>query len=289
MYYHVNGELVDSSNASVSVRDRGFMYGDAAFETLRAYGGSIFEWEAHLARLKRTCETLAMPDAVPGDLANRVEETLAANDLEDAYVRVSVTRGEQPGKLTPHPTVEPTIVVIVASLPRGGLDGRSIWDEPAVLRTVKTRRIPDEALPADIKTHNYLNGILARLELRRTQRGDTIADEALIRDLNGYITEGTTSNVFFITDGTLCTPSLDASILPGITRSVVLSLAQKVNIPVETDHYRIEDIHAANEVFLTNTTWELRPVTTLDGIEIETGAMTDRLIRLFNQRIEQFY
>lgn len=289
MYYHVNGDLVASSDASVSVRDRGFMYGDAAFETLRTYGGTIFEWEVHRERLEHTCKTLGMPGAVPDDLADRVRETLTANDLGDAYVRVSVTRGEQPGKLTPHPNVESTIVVLVKPLPRGGVDGESVWDEPATLRTVETRRIPDEALPADIKTHNYLNGILARLELRQTGRDGVNADEALIRDLDGYITEGPTSNVFFVTDGTLYTPSLDTSVLPGITRAVVIDLAQQASIPVETKRYQVDDIYAADEVFLTNTTWELRPVTTIDGMNIETGPMTGRLISSFDRQIERLY
>lgn len=289
MYYHVNGDLVASSDASVSVRDRGFMYGDAAFETLRTYGGTIFEWEAHRERLEHTCKMLGMPGAVPDDLADRVRETLTANDLGDAYIRVSVTRGEQPGKLTPHPNVESTIVVLVKPLPRGGVDGESVWDEPATLQTVETRRIPDEALPADIKTHNYLNGILARLELRQTGRDDVSADEALIRDLDGYITEGPTSNVFFVTDGTLCTPSLDTSVLPGITRAVVIDLAQQASIPVETKRYQADDIYAADEVFLTNTTWELRPVTTIDGTDIETGPMTGRLIGSFDRQIERLY
>lgn len=289
MYYHVNGDLVASSDASVSVRDRGFMYGDAAFETLRTYGGTIFEWEAHRERLEHTCKTLGMPGAVPDDLADRVRETLTANDLGDAYVRVSVTRGEQPGKLTPHPNVESTIVVIVKPLPRGGVDGESVWDEPATLRTVETRRIPNEALPADIKTHNYLPGILARLELRQPGRDSVSADEALIRDLDGHITEGATSNIFFVTDGTLCTPGLDTSVLPGITRAVVIDLAQQAGIPVETKRYHIGDIYTADEVFLTNTTWELRPVTTIDGMDIEAGPMTGRLISSFDRQIERLY
>jgi branched-chain amino acid aminotransferase len=288
MYYHVDGDLVPDSEATVSVRDRGFMYGDAAFETLRAYGGTTFEWAAHRDRLERTCETLGMPDAVPEDLADRVRETLAANDLDDAYVRVSVTRGEQPGKLTPRPEVDPTVVVVVKPLPRGGVDGEPVWDGPAALRTVETRRIPDEALPADVKTHNYLGGILARLELRRTA-GEDAADEALVRDTDGYVTEGATSNVFFVDGGTLHTPGLDASILPGVTRSVVLELAERADLPVETGRYRVEDIRAADEVFLTNTTWEVRPVTAFDGTDFEVGPTTERLMDAFDRRVERLY
>ncbi len=137
-----DGTLVPEDEATVSVRDRGFMYGDAAFETLRAYGGEPFRWDAHRERLQRTAETLGFADAVPEDLGERVDETLAANDLEEAYVRLSVTRGVQPGKLTPGADVDPTVVVICKELPRGGLDGERVWDEPASAQTVRTRRIP---------------------------------------------------------------------------------------------------------------------------------------------------
>src|SRR6056297_2182236 len=100
MQYHVNGELVPAGDATISVEDRGFQYGDAAFETLRAYNGHLFEWEAHLDRLENSCSIMGMPDAVPEDLEDRVQDTLTANDLAEAYVRVSITRGVQPGKLT---------------------------------------------------------------------------------------------------------------------------------------------------------------------------------------------
>ncbi|MFQ3318587.1 MAG: branched-chain amino acid aminotransferase, partial [Natronomonas sp.] len=185
MQYHVNGELVARENATVSVDDRGFRYGDAAFETCRAYGGEVYRWQRHAERLQRTCETLGMPDAVPDDLALRVAETLDANDLEGAYVRTSISRGVQLGKLTPDEDVDPTVVVYVRPLPRGGVDGERVWDDPAVVQSVKTRRPPDAALPADAKTHNYLNGILARLELRTASSDTYQPDEALIRDTDG--------------------------------------------------------------------------------------------------------
>ena len=113
MKYHVDGDLVPADEASVNVRDRGFRYGDAAFETLRAYGGSIFEWDAHEARLRRTAEQLGFADAVPDDLRERVRETLAADDLDEAYVRLSVTRGAGAGRLAPAPDIDPTVVIIV--------------------------------------------------------------------------------------------------------------------------------------------------------------------------------
>jgi branched-chain amino acid aminotransferase len=281
--YHVDGELVDRSEATVSVDDRGFRYGDAAFETCRVYGGTVFLWERHRRRLERTCETLGMPEAVPDDLRTRIDETLDANDLSDAYVRVSVTRGVQPGKLTPGEMVDPTVVVYVKPLSRGGIDGESVWDGPADVESVETRRIPDPALPTDAKTHNYLNGILARIELRG--RG-TAADESLMCDLDGYVAEGATSNLFFVDDGTLKTPEV-GTILPGITREMLLELADRDGIPTETGSYALRTVRGAEEAFLTNTTWEVRPIARLDGIAVGGGPVTDRLRRAYDETVER--
>jgi branched-chain amino acid aminotransferase len=283
LVYHVDGELVPAGEATVSVRDRGFMYGDAAFETLRAYGGELFEWTAHADRLAETCDVLELDHGLSAEaLRERVEETLAANGFEEAYVRLSVTRGVQPGKLTPDPDVDPTVVVVVSELPRGGRGGDPVWDGPATLQTVKTRRMPDRALPARAKTHNYLNGILARLELRVTG-----ADEALMLDAAGHVAEGATSNVFFVADDALCTPSLDGPVLPGVTRRVVIDLAREEGIPVREGQFTPDDVRNAAEVFVTNTTWELRPVATVDGIDCGGGPVTTLLSRVFDERVER--
>ncbi|KDE60428.1 branched-chain amino acid aminotransferase [Halostagnicola sp. A56] len=291
--YHVDGELVPASRATVRVDDRGFRYGDAAFETLRAYGGTLFEWDAHAARLEATCDALELTHGLSrADLLSRIDETLSANDLEDAYVRLSITRGVQPGKLTPDPHVDPTVVVYVGSLPRGGLEGDPVWHGPAALETVETRRVPNDAVPAAAKTHNYLNGILARQELES-------GDEALLRDGGGYAAEGATSNVFFVEDGALYTPTTDGPVLPGITRRVVLECARDADIPVEEGRYRPERLRNADSVFLTNTTWELRPVASIDGVALEgdnsvgeNGPVGDdrifeALSRMYDERVEE--
>lgn len=285
MQYHLNGELVDREAATVHVDDRGFRYGDGAFETCRAYGGEIFRWERHRRRLEATCETLGMAGAVPDDLGDRIDETLAANDLADAYVRVSVTRGVQAGKLTPREDVDPTVVVVTKPLPRGGLDGEDVWEAPAVVQSVVTRRIPDAALPVEAKTHNYLNGILARLELRRAASDEYSPDEALMRDTEGYVAEGATSNLFFVDDGVLKTPE-EGTLLPGITRETVIELADEEDFPVRTGRYTLEDVRNADEAFLTNTTWEVRPIERLDGIEIGGGPLTTLLSRLYDELVE---
>jgi len=282
MRYHVNGSLVPAEEATVSVRDRGFMYGDAAFETLRAYGGEIFEWRAHAERLSRSCELLGMPDAVPEDLYDRILATLTGNGLEEAYVRVSVTRGVQPGKLTPSEAMDPGVVVVVKELPRGGPDGGDVWEDPATVETASVERVPDAALPARAKTHNYLNGVLARLDAPD-------ADEALMTDSGGALAEGAASNVFLVSEGALRTPSLDGPVLPGITRKVVLELAREEGIPVREERLTPGDLRTAEEAFLTNTTWELRPIARADGVSVGGGPVTELLTHRFDERVAEHY
>jgi len=282
MKYHVDGELVPAEEATVSVEDRGFQYGDAAFETMRAYGGSIFEWRAHADRLAGSCDTLGIGHGhSDAELRERIQETLDANDLADAYVKLSISRGTQEGKLTPRPDADPTVVVIVKELPRGGVEGVDVWDGPATVQTTKTRRVPDNALPADAKTHNYLNGILARRELVAG------ADEALLRDADGNVAEGAASNLFFVGEDGIHTPALDGPVLPGITREVVIELADEADIPVYTGSYTPDDVRNAEEAFLTNTTWELRPIESVDGIDVGGGPVTTLLSRLFDERVER--
>ncbi|NHN42392.1 aminodeoxychorismate lyase [Halorubellus sp. JP-L1] len=283
MQYHVDGALVDASEAAVSVDDRGFQYGDGVFETMRAYGGDVFAFDAHLDRLERSCDAIGLDHGLGReDLRERVVETLAANDLEDAYAKLSMTRGSQPGTVTPRPDVDPTVVVYAKPLPRGGLDGESVWDAPAVLQTAKTRKPPANALPPGAKTHNYLNSILARDELVAD------ADEALLRDQDDRVAEGAASNVFWVDDDGLHTPAADLDLLPGITRSVVLDLArEQAGVPVHTGEYALDAVRAADECFLTNSTWELRPVASVDGIDVGGGPVTDLLARLYDRLVEQ--
>jgi len=284
--YSVGGELVPASEATVSVRDRGFMYGDAAFETLRSYNGTPFRWADHMARLEETCERLGFAGAVPPAtrLRERVAETLSANSLGDAYIRLSVTRGVQPGKLSPVESVDPTVVVVVTELPRGGTEGERVWDRPARLRSVDTEAVPDAAMPSGTKTHNYLNGILARLELRGTD-----ADEALLTGPDGSLTEGATSNLFFVHGDRLRTPAASLPLLPGVTREVVLECAEELDVPVETGRYGSGVFADATELFLTNSTWELRPVTAVDGRSFPVGPVTRRLQAAFDERVEELY
>jgi len=283
MRYHVDGALVDAEDATVSVRDRGFQYGDAAFETLRAYGGQTFAWVAHYRRLEATCDALGIDhDLGARELRSRVHETLAANDLTDAYVRLSVTRGVQDGgRLTPTDDADPTVVVVAEPLPKGGTDGERVWNAPADVRTTTVKPTPDGTLPSTAKTHNYLSGVLGRIDA-----GDD-ADEALFVDDDGTVTEGATSNLFFVDDGTIHTPSADLDLLPGVTRWAVTELADDLGIPVQTGHYDLDDVYAADEAFLTNTTWEVRPVASVDDATYDTCRVGAALAREYAEEVER--
>ncbi len=286
MYYHVNGDLVPESEATVNVRDRGFRYGDAARATLRAYGGSIFEWETHEQRLHRTAEQLGFADEMPENLHERLGETLGKNDLDDARLDVSITRGNG-GGLTPTAETEPTVVITVEERPRRGLDGERTWDAPAVVQIVKTRAIPEASIPAELRTER-LDAVLARLELERARTDSYRADEALVRDIGGHLVGGAASSVFFVENGTLKTPSLDGAV-PRVTREVVLDLAREESFPVEMGQYTPADVREADEAFLSNTEWELRPIARADGIAVGAGPITRLLMRLFDERIERRY
>ncbi|WP_277554300.1 aminotransferase class IV [Halobaculum limi] len=288
--YHVDGDLVPASEASVSVRDRGFQYGDAAFETVRTYGGTLWRWDAHVDRLFDTLETLGMPADEMGlsrlDLQARVRDTLRANGLRDAYVRLSVTRGETAGFAPPDAAdTDPTIVILVKPLPRGGRKSageESTWDGPATIQTVKTRRMPDRAIPSDAKTHNYLNNVLARVETRVTG-----ADEAVLLDDEGYVAECSTANLFFVADDAIRTPSLEGPVLPGVTRAELLDIAREEGFPVEEGRYEPDDVRGADEAFIASSIREIRPVGTYDGVDIGGGPVTTLLSKLYDDRVER--
>lgn len=290
LYYHVDGELVPADEATVSVHDRGFRYGDAGFETMRAYGGTLFRWDAHVERLFDTLETLGMPAGDLGlsaiDLRARVRDALAANDLAEAYVRLSVTRGEDSGFAPPAAAdADPTVVVVVKPLPRGGRrdrGGERVWEEPATVQTVKTRRVPDRALPSDAKTHNYLNSVLARIETRVTD-----ADAALLLDADGAVAECDTANLFFVDDDAIRTPSLDGPVLPGVTRAEVVDVAAEEGFPLEEGTYVPDDVRGADEAFLTSSVREVRPIASVDGVEVGGGPVTTLLSRLYADRVER--
>lgn len=183
---------------------------------------------------------------------------------------------------------DPTVVVAVEPFPRGGREGTRTWDEPAVLQTVKTRRVSDRAVPARAKTHSRLHAVLARRALRTAAGPAGPADEAMVLDDGGAVAGGAATTLFFVRDDALRTPGVDdAPVYPGVTRSAVIDIADREGIPVVAGRYSPDDVRNADEAFLAGTRWKLRPVETVDGIDVGAGPVTALLARRFDERIER--
>ena len=277
--FHVDGRLVPAEAATVSVRDRGFRFGDAAVETLRARDGTPFEWEAHVDRLRASCDVLDLdPVVTDATLRDRVEATLSANDhdADDAVVGITITRGADPpgaaADLTPPTDADPTVVVSA-----GPTDGNPT---DAAVQTVKTRRVSDRAVPARASVAGDVNRVLARLELRVSD-----ADEALMLDEAGDVVGGADAALFFVRGDALCTPGPDGPVAPGVTRSVVLELASAEGLPVREGRFGPDDVRGADEAFLANARRGVRPVASVDGIGVGNGPVTRLLAHLYEDRI----
>jgi branched-chain amino acid aminotransferase len=279
----MDGEVVPAAEAMVPVTDRGFMYGDGVFETLRSYGGQIFAWEQHSRRLRSGCERLGIELGVDdGTLGSWVDALLAANEITEAYLKIMVSRGVTAGRLRPSQGASATVVIVCEPLTRGGHEGAPSWQTPAKCAVVETQRTPDAAVPSGLKPLAYLNGIIAHLA------APGWADEPLLCDLAGHVTEGAVSNLFIVTDAGLQTPPAAGDLLAGVTRTVVCELAAGEGLPVVEDPITPELLYAADEAFLTNTTWEIRPVERVDAVHYEPGPVTALLRHRYDAEIEEF-
>lgn len=278
MQYHLNGRLVPAAKAAVSVHDRGFLYGDGFTERLRAFGGSILEWDTHARRIEAAGAALAID--VPDDLRERIAGTLRANDLTDAGVRVSIARGGGP-ELTPDPEADSTVAVTLERFPRGGRYGEPTWETPAVLQTVTVHHDC-----AGSPTEDRLTALRARLEVARAATDRHQADEALLCDPAGAVAGGAASDLLFVSQDALRVPEAEPV---GVTRPLVLDLARKEGAPVEPGRYSPGDVREASEAFLTNAVWGIRPVTSIDGISMEAGPVVRLLRTVYDELIEGRY
>lgn len=279
----IDGELVPAAEAAIPVTDRGFMYGDGVFETLRVYGGRIFAWEQHHRRLRAGCERLGIDLGVDGPSLQRwVGALLAAEGLSEAYVKIMLSRGVTGGRLRPEEGARATVVILCEPLGRGGHGGAPPWEKPAACAVVETQRTPDAAIPSGLKPLAYLNGIIAHLD------APGWTDEPLLCDASGHIAEGTVSNLFIVTDAGLQTPPAAGDLLAGVTRSVVRELAEAEGVPIVEEPVTVERLYAADEAFLTNTTWEIRPVGRVDAVHYEPGPLTALLQHRYDAEVEEF-
>lgn len=263
----VNGTLCEESEAVVSVYDHGFLYGIGLFETFRTYDGVPFLLKEHLRRLADGCGQLAI-GYEPDEAALRalIGRLLAANGLADAYFRLTVSAGVDVLGLPAEPYRQPTEIVYVKSLP-----SPLPADAGKPLQLLALRRNSPEG-DVRLKSLHYMNNILGKRELQRYPWAH--GAEGLYLNEAGFVAEGIVSNVFFVSDGVVRTPSVDTGILPGVTRAHVLGLAGRLGYRVEEGHYRFEELAAAEELFLTNSIQEIVPVHALfepDGTQRAIG------------------
>ena len=277
MGIYLNGKMVDKDKAVISVFDHGLLYGDGVFEGIRSYNSLVFKLKEHIDRLYRSAEAieLKMP-MTKADMIKAVIETLKANGLKDAYIRLVVTRGSGDLGLDPRKCKAPTVFIITDKI---SLYPKEFYRNGLVIITAKTKRNLVTALNPKIKSLNYLNNILAKIDAIKAG-----AEEAIMLTYNDYVAECTGDNVFIVSGGRLITPPTDVGALEGITRDAVIGLAGKIGIGFEEKMIRIEDIYAASEVFLTGTAAEIIPVTTVDKRRIndgKPGEITKRLMEEF--------
>jgi len=279
MLIFINGILLPQDQAKVSVLDRGFLYGDGVFETLRAYSGAIFHCNDHLDRLFQSAEAIYITiPFTPDHLKKSLYKTLEANHLKDAYLRLSVTRGVSEPGLDIGGCPSPTLTIIAK-----GFSGYpdSLYQSGIHAAVVNTRRIPASALNPAVKSLNFLNNIMARVEATRLN-----AAEAVMLNMEGYVAEGTVSNIFMVKDGLVKTPPLSAGILNGVTRSIVIDLLKENGIPVIEQAFYPDELYTADECFVTSTLYEVMPVTFINGSAVgsgQPGKLTQMILNLFRR------
>lgn len=276
---YITGKLVDKDQATVSVYDHGFLYGDGVFEGIRVYGGKVFLLKEHIDRLYESARAIRLEiPMTKADLTAAVNSTVAANALSEGYVRLVVSRGAGSLGLDPRRTANPQVVIIADTIT---LYPAEMYENGLKLITASTLRNHPQALSARIKSLNYLNNILAKIE-----GIDAGCVEALMLNHKGEVAECTGDNIFIVTRGVLKTPPVDAGILEGITRNAVIRLAQEAKIPVAETTLLRHDLYIADECFLTGSAAEVIPVSSLDGRPIgdgKPGPITRDLLERFKK------
>ncbi len=279
----INGELVQKSQAKVSVFDHGFLYGDGVFEGIRSYNGKVFMLDEHLDRLYESAKSIWLTIPMTKEqMKEAILQTLRANKLRDAYIRVIVSRGEGDLGLDPRKCPKPNVIIITDRIE---LFPEELYECGIEMVTVSVRRNSPQALNPNIKSLNYLNNILAKIEAINAGK-----PEGLMLTLDGYVAEGTGENIFIVKRKELFTPSAYMGILKGITRQVVMNLAREMGYPVHETVLTLHDVYTADECFITGTAAEIVPVVKLDGRTIGEGVpgpITKALIQKFRAYTQQ--
>jgi branched-chain amino acid aminotransferase len=261
---YIGGKLFDKADAKISVFDHGLLYGDGVFEGIRSYSGKVFRLEQHVNRLFESAQAIYLQIPMTReDMARAIDETLAYNKLVDAYIRVVVTRGAGSLGLDPRKTTDPQIIIITDQI---SLYPEELYEHGLKIVTAGTTRNHSNALNPRIKSLNYLNNIMAKIE--GTNAGCL---EALMLNHKGEVAECTGDNIFIVAKGAIHTPSIDSGILEGITRDAVIELAREAGHTVIERTMDRYDVYTAEECFLTGTAAELIPVVECDGRPLGSG------------------
>jgi branched-chain amino acid aminotransferase len=260
----INGEFYDKENAKISVFDKAYLYGDGVFEGIRAYDGKVFKLDEHVDRLFEGAKAIMLePPYNKDEVKKIILETCKANNVKDAYIRPVLSRGIGDLGLNPFIAKKPSFVVIVDKLV---MYPREIYEKGMSIIVASTVRSSLNTLPPVVKSLNYLNSILAKIEAVNAG-----VSEAVMLNENGFISECTGDNIFIVRKGVLITPPREAGILEGITRETVIEIAKKNGIPVEEKLFPKIDLYIADEAFLTGTGAEVVPVTSVDKRIIGNG------------------
>jgi len=279
----LDGKLVDKDDAKISVYDHGLLYGDGVFEGIRVYAGKIFKPQEHLRRLYDSAKAirLTIPLSAEAFLA-AMEQTVRANDQSECYIRAVVTRGVGFLGIDPAKCINPSVFIITDQI---HVYPKELYEKGIAVITAATVRMQPAALSPRIKSLNYLNNILARIEAN-----DAGVPEAIMLNHLGNVAEGTVQNIFIVKAGRVLTPTPVDGILEGVTRQTMLDLCAKLVIPHEERTLQKHDLYVADECFLTGTGAEVMPVTKIDGRIVGAGLagpITKRLIEAFHKFVRQ--
>jgi branched-chain amino acid aminotransferase len=279
MKIYINGKYLNEKDAKISVFDHGLLYGDGVFEGIRAYHGRVFKLAEHVERLFCSAKAILLKIPLSPDQVSRaVVETCRKNKLRDGYIRLVVTRGVGTLGLNPYKCTKPCVFIIADSIQ---LYTPALYQRGLDLITVPTTRNPHGALNPAIKSLNYLNNILAKIEAINGG-----CEEAIMLNAAGYVAECTGDNIFIVKKGQLQTPPLSAGALPGITRAAVMDLARQDGLPVCEPELTRYDLFNADECFLTGTGAEIIGVVKIDGRVIGSGRpgpVTQKLVAQYHQ------
>ena len=276
---YIDGQMLPASQAKVSVFDHGLLYGDGIFEGIRFYNGRVFRLEQHIRRLYDCARAILLKiPLTPEEMIAATCATVKANGLRDGYIRLVITRGVGPMGLSPFKCPTPSVIIIADAI---SLYSEESYRTGLTMATVATRRPSHDILSPQVKSLNYLNNIMAKVEA--IQAG---AEEGLMLNDVGLVAECTGDNIFIVRDGAISTPPLTAGALDGITRGTVFDIAQELGIPIRERDFSRHDVFIADECFLTGTAAEVIAAVKLDGREIASGkpgAITQQIIARFRE------